>query len=564
MADMENVLKLYSVELNEFMGIIEIKSESEASDGSVVSATMSSRETIVLLDVSGSTEDVVEKFPTVLADAFVSCGYQNQETINLITFNSKTQHRAVSVAELKGLCFVAEGRSLMASAVRKTSEIVKLYGSNEFTRLLVVSDGAISDLDETRNAIQELADLVRKSKLKINLQILKLVSDESAKDAEVLNDLASRINCVEKTQILPSLIYDQSPAHSMRIASLFNDKSSTVYELTCAKKSMLEFPWGGLLADHIYLQSGKNIFWVQGLTPSPNDFKLNGQKLKMTIEPPMNINNFQSLLEDNFSYISKELCKISMEEFMSITKQVREYFEYREELFMKKYERTEKNKFTQILSKIVDDDSIKHMSMEEKADYLRRTEFYKKREAKRLADEKASLKLHPVDDNELIGTVAIAAKKKQVDSIQTIVVLDRSLSMGDSCLRLTNDVLPEIFKQLSYDDKKVIHLVTFDSIGDKYEPTVNQLRTLPISCRGCTNMSTAVVLLHEKFKELGELVEELRRLNMLINASLIADPTKPVRLLTISDGIIDDREDTERTAIALYNWLEGEINSNLN
>lgn len=51
---------------------------------------------------------------------------------------------------------------------------------------------------------------------------------------------------------------------------------------------------------------------------------------------------------------------------------------------------------------------------------------------------------------------------------------------------------------------------------------------------------------------------------MLINSSLISDPTKPVRLLTISDGIIDDREDTERTAIALYNWLEGEINSNLN
>lgn len=503
-----NVLRLYSVEQNEFMGVIEIKSESEESASGGVSATVSSsRETIVLLDASGSMEDVADKLPTVLAEAFASLGYQNQETINLITFNSKLQHHAVAVSELKSLSCVAEGASLMAPAVRKTAEIVKSLNSSAFIRMLVISDGEISDLDAAKSAIQSFADLVRKSKLKINLQILKLVSDdEHAAESEVLSELARQINCVEKTQILNSSVYDQSPAHSMRISSLFHDKSSTVYELTCAKKSMLEFPWGGLLSDHIYLQQGKNIFWVQGLTPSPNDFKLNGQKLKMTVEPPMNINNFQNLLEDNFSYISKELCKISIEEFFSITKQVREYFEYREEIFMKKYERNEKNKFTNILSKIVEDDTIKSMSMEEKADYLRRTEFYKKREARKRAEEEARVKLHPVDDNEMIGTLSLAAKKNQVEAIQTVIVLDRSLSMGDSCLRLTNDVIPEVLKALSYDDKKVIHLITFDSIGDKYEPTVNQLRTLPISCRGCTNMSTAVVLLHEKFKELGEIM----------------------------------------------------------
>lgn len=531
MADMENVLKLYSVELNEFMGVIEIKSESESG------GVMSSRETIVLLDQSGSMEDVVDKIPTVLADAFTSLGYHNQETINLITFNSKTQHLAVGVSELKNLKFVAEGKSVMSPAVRKVAEVVRSFSSNEFLRLLVISDGEISDQNDTKFAIQELADLVRKSKLKINLQILKLVSDENASDSEVLNDFATKINCVEKTQILPTSIYEQSPALSMRISSLFNDKSSTVYELTCAKKSMLEFPWGGILSDHIYLQSGKNIFWVQGLTPSPNDFKLNGQKIKTMIEPPMNVNNFQSLLEENFSYIAKELCKISIEEFVSITKQVREYFEYREEIFIEKYERTEKNKFTKILSKIVDDDTIKNMSMEEKADYLRKTEFYKKREAKKRADEKANIKLHPVDDNELIATVNLDAKNHGVDAIQTIVILDRSLSMGDSCRRLTNDVIPTVLKKLSYDDKKIIHLVTFDSIGDSFTASVNQLRTLPISCRGCTNMATAVIIVHETFKNL--------------------DPSKPVRLLTISDGIIDDREETEKAAIELYNYLEG-------
>jgi hypothetical protein len=243
------------------------------------------------------------------------------------------------------------------------------------------------------------------------------------------------------------------------------------------------------------------------------------------------------LINENFGFIAKELCKVATEEFTTITRSVQEYFERREDIFIDKYERTEKNRFTRILSKIVEDDTVKNMSMEEKADYLRRTEFYKKREAKRLEEEKSNIKLHPVDDNELIATVNIDAKNRGVDAIQTIIILDRSLSMGDQARRLTNDVIPEVLKKMSYDDKKSLNFITFDSIGDSFVATVNQMRTLPIECRGCTNMATGVVIAHKIFETL--------------------DPTKPVRLLTISDGIIDDREETEQAANALYNFLEG-------
>lgn len=526
MESSEKILKLYSVELNEFMGVIEIKSES---------GQISSRETIVILDQSGSMEEVTDRIPTVLADAFHNVGYHNQETINLITFNSKTQHFAVSLSELKTLKLEAEGKSLMSPAVRKSVEILKSFDSSELVRVLVVSDGEINDLIEANSAIQELADFVIAKNLKINLQVLKLTSDSSAKDSEVLSNLTS-INNVEKAQILSASVADQSLLISSKITSLFHDKSSIGCELTSAKKNILEIPFDGVLVDHFNLQNGVNIFWVQGI-PSPNDFKVNGEKVKIVIEPPMNVNQYQNLIDENFPVIHKELCKVSIEEFSSITRQVKEYFERREEIFIEKFERTEKNKFTRILSKIADDDSIKSMSMEEKADYLRRTEFYKRREAKKLANEKANIKLHPVDDNELIATVNIDAKNRGVEAIQTIVVLDRSLSMGDQARRLSNDVIPEILKKMLYDDKKIINFVTFDSIGDSFTATVNQTRTLPITCRGCTNMSTAVVIVQKIFETL--------------------DPSKPVRLLTISDGIIDDRDETEKTANDLYNFLEG-------
>lgn len=109
--------------------------------------------------------------------------------------------------------------------------------------------------------------------------------------------------------------------------------------------------------------------------------------------------------------------------------------------------------------------------------------------------------------------------------LQTVIILDRSGSMGQSVHRVVNELLPQFFKQLQYSPEDTIHLITFDSVCELLTKRVDDFGKLPINCRGCTNMTLAV----HKFKEL------FATLDMSI----------PLRVLTISDGDVDNKTTTK-------------------
>ncbi|CAF4883686.1 unnamed protein product [Rotaria sp. Silwood1] len=60
-------------------------------------------------------------------------------------------------------------------------------------------------------------------------------------------------------------------------------------------------------------------------------------------------------------------------------------------------------------------------------------------------------------------------------NVYTIVILDRSGSMGNSVPRFVNEILPLIFKSLNYDNNDIITLITFDSTPNKYTIPIKQL-----------------------------------------------------------------------------------------
>lgn len=156
-----------------------------------------------------------------------------------------------------------------------------------------------------------------------------------------------------------------------------------------------------------------------------------------------------------------------------------------------------------------------------------------------------NLKIYPLDQ-EFVGKIDIEsnAGENQAASINTIIILDSSGSMGKDAGRLVNEVFPLFLKKLSYGPSQTIHLITFDSASCSYKSTVDGLKSLKINSGGYTYMRPAVT----KCKEL---------LNSLYQDNV--EKRKPIRLLTISDGAIHDAQQTAEFTQQLYDFVIGKF-----
>lgn len=142
-----------------------------------------------------------------------------------------------------------------------------------------------------------------------------------------------------------------------------------------------------------------------------------------------------------------------------------------------------------------------------------------------------SVNLYP-ENNGFLGEVTIEddGSDGKGATFQTVIILDRSKSMSKQVARMVNKVLPIFFEKLSYTSQNVINLITFDSKTEVFSETVKKFPTLVIKYRKGTKMAPAIDKCSEVFEEL--------------------DVGKPIRLLTISDGEINDQEETEKMADA--------------
>lgn len=106
--------------------------------------------------------------------------------------------------------------------------------------------------------------------------------------------------------------------------------------------------------------------------------------------------------------------------------------------------------------------------------------------------------------------------------IETIIIMDRSGSMGGAVPKLINGVFPIFFNKLKYNQNDTIHLITFDSRIEHLTLQVNQFKNHSISARGSTLMQ--------------EVVNELK--------SLFNSGKQKFRILSISDGDVWDQQAT--------------------
>jgi hypothetical protein len=107
--------------------------------------------------------------------------------------------------------------------------------------------------------------------------------------------------------------------------------------------------------------------------------------------------------------------------------------------------------------------------------------------------------------------------------VETIVILDRSGSMSADAPRLTNQIIPNVFASIGYDDSAKIFLIAYDDKVETYEMTCDQLRGLKLLSRGSTYMAQTIHALRKRISE---------------------SKSKHIRILTLSDGILDDQSQT--------------------
>ena len=125
--------------------------------------------------------------------------------------------------------------------------------------------------------------------------------------------------------------------------------------------------------------------------------------------------------------------------------------------------------------------------------------------------------------------------------VSSIVILDRSGSMGNSVPRIVNKILPQIFRILNYPEDEVITLITFDSSANKYQLPVKQMEKFAIKCQGQTMMAPGITALTDVIRQ--ELPKNCRAL----------------RLLTISDGEVQDPDQVQKQASKLASLIKDEF-----
>jgi Mg-chelatase subunit ChlD len=117
-----------------------------------------------------------------------------------------------------------------------------------------------------------------------------------------------------------------------------------------------------------------------------------------------------------------------------------------------------------------------------------------------------------------------------------VIILDKSGSMRDEARRVSNEIIPLFLSKLGYTPDDQVTLILFDTECEMYTLPIQNVRSLPVMAYGGTEMAPAVWNCQRVFE--------------------LSDDSKPVRLLTISDGQVQDQVETEMAAARFVEFLK--------
>ncbi|AYV77901.1 MAG: hypothetical protein Edafosvirus2_80 [Edafosvirus sp.] len=139
------------------------------------------------------------------------------------------------------------------------------------------------------------------------------------------------------------------------------------------------------------------------------------------------------------------------------------------------------------------------------------------------------LDVYPITNSSYIGKITVPKTmiiSKDNKKLQTIIILDKSGSMGNNVPKIVNKILPNVFLNLGYKNTDPIAIFAFDNDCFNYYETINDLQKKRITAGGQTYMASSITQLR--------------------NYILRMDPSYHFRILTISDGELHDQEITSK------------------
>jgi hypothetical protein len=150
--------------------------------------------------------------------------------------------------------------------------------------------------------------------------------------------------------------------------------------------------------------------------------------------------------------------------------------------------------------------------------------------------------VYPSFEGEYLVKLTIPDKdpfNKLKGSCETICIVDRSGSMGQQVARIINVILPQVLTDLGYSNEK-IKIFMFDDKINIFDNTINEMCRYKIFAGGGTYMTKAIAELDKYF---------------------MTTKNNRVRIITLSDGDLNDQADTLQMTSQLSHKIKG-ININ--
>ena len=131
--------------------------------------------------------------------------------------------------------------------------------------------------------------------------------------------------------------------------------------------------------------------------------------------------------------------------------------------------------------------------------------------------------------------------KEQLNKGEFILILDISGSMGDYVNEIITKVMPKVFELLKYPENKKFYFIGFESDIHYYEMTKKDFLNSKMECLGGTSMQKVPLTLEKVLEKI---------------------PTySNINILTLSDGEIEDQNETKNNAESLFLRLNGRYNN---
>ena len=142
-------------------------------------------------------------------------------------------------------------------------------------------------------------------------------------------------------------------------------------------------------------------------------------------------------------------------------------------------------------------------------------------------------------NNKIIGETIVKveiSESEEKNTSEFIIILDISESMGNYVSQILNNIIPKALDKLNYDETKLFYLITFSDESNVYHLTKKDFKSSGIKANGYTQM-------------LG-VVQKLRNIIDSINEDEF------INILSISDGKVQDRENTNQKLELLLNEMK--------